>query len=83
MNKFSGPFTMRMKPDERKQYEELAETHGFGTLAELIRACPQVAIRDIELLIIFIFQRINYKVLMICNKSFIKSSRPYNYLLDK
>ena len=37
---------MRMKSEERKQYEELAETHGFGTLAGLIRTCLQAAIRD-------------------------------------
>ncbi len=37
---------MMVKPEERKQYEELAETHGFGTLVGLIRACLQVAIRD-------------------------------------
>ena len=44
--KFNGLFTVRVKPEERKQYEELAETHGFGTLAGLIRACLQAAIRD-------------------------------------
>lgn len=55
---------MRVKSEERKQYEELAETHGFGTLAGLIRACLQAAICDIELLIIFIFQGINYKELV-------------------
>ena len=39
-------FNMRMDREERKQYEELVETHDFGTLAGLIWACLQAAIRD-------------------------------------
>ncbi|MHA2175736.1 MAG: hypothetical protein ACXABI_12960 [Candidatus Hodarchaeales archaeon] len=39
-------FTMKMTSKERTAYDELAETHGFGTLAGLIRACLDADIRD-------------------------------------
>ena len=35
-NKSRKLFTMKLTPEERIAYDELAETHGFGTLAELI-----------------------------------------------
>jgi hypothetical protein len=47
---FQKLFTMKLTPDERHAYDELAETHGFGTLAELIRACLNAALRDSSIL---------------------------------
>ncbi|MHA2248557.1 MAG: hypothetical protein ACXADY_26665 [Candidatus Hodarchaeales archaeon] len=43
-------FTMKLTPEERTTYDELAETHGFGTLAGLIRACLNAAMRDPSIL---------------------------------
>ena len=43
-------FTMKLTPEERTAYDELAETHGFGTLAGLIRACLNAAMRDPSIL---------------------------------
>ncbi|MFX0170323.1 MAG: hypothetical protein ACFE9L_00225 [Candidatus Hodarchaeota archaeon] len=39
-------FTMKLTLEERGQYDDLAEIHGFSTLAGLIRSCLQAAIRD-------------------------------------
>jgi len=41
MNKSSRLFTMRMKSNERKQYEDLAETHGFGNSPKIKTAYRQ------------------------------------------
>ncbi|MFW9906250.1 MAG: hypothetical protein ACFFFH_18160 [Candidatus Thorarchaeota archaeon] len=41
---------MKLTPEERSEYDELAETHGFGTLAGLIRACLSAAMRDPSIL---------------------------------
>ncbi|MHA1942639.1 MAG: hypothetical protein ACW97P_13125, partial [Candidatus Hodarchaeales archaeon] len=43
-------FTMKLTPEERTAYDELAETHGFGTLAGLIRACLNVTMRNPSIL---------------------------------
>ncbi len=43
-------FTMKLTPEERTAYDELAETHGFGTLAGLIRACLNATMRDPSIL---------------------------------
>ncbi|MHA2174855.1 MAG: hypothetical protein ACXAB2_07350 [Candidatus Hodarchaeales archaeon] len=43
-------FTMKLTPEERTAYDELTETHGFGTLASLIRACLNAAMRDPSIL---------------------------------
>ncbi|MFX0087716.1 MAG: hypothetical protein ACFFAU_18845 [Candidatus Hodarchaeota archaeon] len=37
---------MKLTPEERAAYDELAETHRFGTLAGLIRTCLNAAVRD-------------------------------------
>ncbi|NHJ01878.1 MAG: hypothetical protein EAX86_07015 [Candidatus Heimdallarchaeota archaeon] len=49
-NKSRKLFTMKLTPDERTAYNELAETHGFGTLAGLIRACLNAAMHDSPIL---------------------------------
>jgi hypothetical protein len=46
MTKTRKLFTMKLTEEERKQYDELAETHGFCTLAGLIRACLYAAVHD-------------------------------------
>ncbi len=43
-------FTMKLSPEEQTTYDELVETHRFGTLADLIRACLNAAKKDPSIL---------------------------------
>jgi len=43
-------FTVKLTSEERTTYNDLAETHGFGTLAGLTRACLNAAMHDPSIL---------------------------------